>query len=304
MPKRKTFQIVNGLLLLDKPAGVTSNAALQRVKHLLGATKAGHVGTLDPLASGLLPVCLGEATKFSSSAFLADKVYLAEIMLGVTTATGDAEGEVMTREPVCVGLQEIRETLRQFVGTIAQTPPAYSAVKSNGKPLYFYARQGKPVTVASRQVQIYELRLLDCSTKNLHVHVHCSSGTYIRTLAEDIGKKLGCGAMLASLRRARVGAFDISQATDFDAIEAVPAERRASLLLRIDNLVATLPECVLDPIAVHRIMTGRAASGISVEQRGRVRLYDSQRRFLGIGEALAEGAVVPRRLLSEIAISN
>jgi len=288
---------VNGVLLLDKPVGVTSNAALQRAKHLLGAAKAGHIGTLDPLASGLLPVCLGEATKFSSSAFFADKVYFAEIVLGMTTTTGDAEGDVVTRAPVRASLGEIGETLRRFVGTIAQTPPRYSAVKRNGKALYAYARAGETMVVAPRPVRIYELQLLDYNSERLRVRVHCGSGTYVRALAEDIGRELGCGAMLAALRRLRVGMFDISAAVDFDAIEATPDRQRANLLLPIEQLVSALPECVLNPAETRRVVTGRSGH-IPAGQRGQVRLYDAEHRFLGIGEVLVEGTVTPRRLLA------
>ena len=292
-----TRRPVDGVLLLDKPTGITSNAALQRVKHLLCAMKAGHSGTLDPLASGLLPLCFGEATKFSSNAFLADKVYLAEIMLGMTTTTGDAEGEIVTRLPVNVSLPKIKETLQRFVGTISQTPPRYSAVKHRGKPLYAYARAGEEVTVEPRMIIIYDLQLLDYHMDRLHLRVHCGSGTYVRALAEDIGRELGCGAMLAALRRIIVGGFDIASAVSFNAIETIAADQVINLLMPVDSLVTALPMCLLEPTEVQQIITGRICR-INAGKPGRVRLYDSERRFLGVGEVLAEGTVAPRRLLS------
>jgi len=298
MPKKySTARRIDGVLLLDKPVGITSNTALQRAKHLLRAAKAGHSGTLDPLASGLLPLCFGEATKFSSSAFLADKVYLAEITLGMTTATGDAEGEILTRSPVNVDLLEIREILRRFVGSIFQTPPRYSAVKYRGKPLYAYARAGEEVAVASRLVKVFSLKLLDFQAERLQVRVHCSSGTYVRTLAEDIGRALGCGAMLSALRRTVVGEFDIASAVGFGTIEAIAADRLASLLLPVDSLVAALPVCLLEPTEAQRIVTGRMCH-TNVRELGRVRLYDSEHRFLGVGEVLTGGTVAPHRLLA------
>jgi len=288
---------VDGVLLLDKPAGITSNAALQRARRLLRAAKAGHSGTLDPLAGGLLPLCFGEATKFSSSAFLADKVYLAEITLGTTTTTGDAEGEIIARAPVDVDLPQIRETLHRFVGTISQTPPRYSAVKYRGRPLYAYARAGEEVTVAPRAVQIFDLELLEQQAEQLRIRVHCGSGTYVRALAEDIGNALGCGAMLSALRRTAVGKFDIASAVDFGTLEATPADRLDDLLLPVDSLVAALPACLLEPAEARRITTGRSCCA-AVKEPGRVRLYDAEHRFLGVGEVLAEGKIAPYRLLA------
>ncbi len=288
---------VDGVLLLDKPTGITSNAALQRMKHLLCAMKAGHSGTLDPLASGLLPLCFGEATKFVSNALHADKVYLADITLGVTTTTGDAEGEIVTRLPVNVDLPKIKKALQRFIGTISQVPPSYSAIKYRGKPLYEYARAGVEVQVESRLINIYELQLLDYQAEHLRLCIHCGSGTYVRALAEDIGRELGCGAMLAALRRTVVGGFDIASAVSFDAIEKITADQIMNLLMPVDSLVATLPMCLLEPTEVRQITTGRICR-TNAGKPGRVRLYDSEHRFLGVGEVLAEGTVAPRRLLS------
>jgi tRNA pseudouridine55 synthase len=290
---------VNGVLLLDKSTGITSNAALQRAKHLLCAVKAGHSGTLDPLASGLLPLCFGEATKFSSNAFLADKVYLAEIRLGVTTTTGDAEGEIVTRLPVNVGLPRIKEVLQKFVGTTFQMPPRYSAVKYHGKPLYVYARAGEDVAVKPRMISIYDLQLLDNYSEHLRIRVHCGSGTYVRALAEDIGRELGCGGMLSALRRITVGELDIASAVSFDEISAMATDQIINLLLPVDSLVAALPVCLLEPTEVRKIITGRICR-TNVERPGRVRLYDSEHKFIGVGEVLAEGSVAPRRLLSSV----
>jgi tRNA pseudouridine55 synthase len=201
---------VDGVILLDKPSGVTSNAALQRVKRLLCAKKAGHVGTLDPMASGLLPICLGEATKFSGYMLAADKGYIADILLGVTSDTGDAEGQITSHAHVNVSQRELESVLEKFRGDIMQTPPIYSALKRNGKPLYAYARAGETVEIQPRPVTIRSIQLLDSQLPLFRIAVRCSKGTYIRVLAEDIGRSLGCGGMLKALRRDGVGVYDLN----------------------------------------------------------------------------------------------
>ena len=291
---------VDGVLLLDKPVGITSHAAIQCVKRLLSAAKAGHVGTLDPLASGLLPVCLGEATKFSTSTFGADKRYDAEILLGVTTTTGDTEGEVTSRGLVAVSRGQVESALRQFTGAIAQTPPMYSALKRDGKRLYAYARAGQTVAVEPRSITVHDIDLRGISSDRLQISVHCSKGTYIRVLAEDIGRVLMCGATLAALRRVAVGEFDVARAVSLDRLEAIPAVERVAMLLPVDSLVSALPEIMLEAALVQRMVTGQAGRIERFIESGAVRLYDHDRRFLGLGEMQAGGRLVPKRLVSTV----
>ncbi len=290
---------VDGVLLLDKPIGITSNAAIQRVKRLFNAAKAGHVGTLDPLASGLLPVCLGEATKFSTDMFSADKSYEAELLLGVTTTTGDTEGEVTSRQAVAVSPDQVVAVLQRFTGALEQTPPMYSALKRDGKPLYAYARAGQTVERASRSITIHAIALLSTALAagRFTVSVRCTKGTYIRVLAEDIGSALGCGATLARLRRTSVGEFGLQQAVALDQLEALSAAERASTLLPVDCLVAGLPAVVLGTDSVRRILKGQTAQAATAQNAGLVRLYDQERHFLGLGELQAGGQLAPKRLL-------
>ena len=257
MQNDSTVQSVDGVLLLDKPVGITSNAALQCVKRLFHAAKAGHVGTLDPLASGLLPVCLGEATKFSTSAFNSDKRYDADILLGVTTATGDIEGAEIARQTPHVSREKIVAALRNFAGEIEQTPPMYSALKRDGRPLYSYARAGETVARDPRRIVIHEIVLRGDSADRVQISVHCSKGTYIRVLAEDIGRTLGCGATLAGLRRTAVGAFDLTQSVTLENLIALPEPQRLGVLRPVDCLVSALPELRLDADGCRRIKMGQ-----------------------------------------------
>ena len=289
---------VDGVLLLDKPVGITSNAALQRVKRLLHATKAGHVGTLDPLASGLLPVCLGEATKFSTGTFGADKSYDAEILLGTTTTTGDTDGEVTACQSVAVTRDQVERALRRFTGTIEQTPPMYSALKRGGKPLYAYARAGLTLAIPPRTITIHSITLHRYAAERLQIRVRCSKGTYIRVLAEDIGRVLGCGATLAGLRRAAVGTFDLKSAVTLERLEALPAAQRLACLLPIDCLLSVLPELLLEPDLARRLVNGQRGQIEISASPGCVRLYDLNRRFLGLGELQPEGRLVVKRLVA------
>jgi len=289
---------VDGVLLLDKPIGITSNAALQRAKRLLHAAKAGHVGTLDPLASGLLPVCLGEATKFSTGTFGADKSYDAEILLGVTTTTGDTDGEVTARQSVAITRDQVDRVLRRFTGTIEQTPPMFSAMKRDGKPLYAYARAGLTLAVTPRTITIHSIVLHRYAAERLQISVRCSKGTYIRVLAEDIGRVLGCGATLAGLRRTAVGAFDLKSAVTLERLEALPAEQRRACLLPVDCLLSSLPELLLDPDLARRLVNGQCGRIENPGSPGCVRLYDLNRRFLGMGELQPEGRLVSKRLVA------
>jgi tRNA pseudouridine55 synthase len=291
-------QPVDGVLLLDKPVGITSNAAIQSIKRLLRAAKAGHVGTLDPLASGLLPVCLGEATKFSTGTFGADKSYDAEILLGVTTTTGDTEGEVTSRLTVAVTREQVADVLRQFTGLIAQTPPMYSALKRAGKPLYAYARAGQTVAREPRNVTVHHIVTRGFAGDRLQISVHCSKGTYIRVLAEDIGKALGCGATLAGLRRTTVGTFDLRQAITLERLAALTDTRRSTCVLPVDSLVLELPRILLDAEPARRLQAGQTSQLEGVEITGLARLYDLNQQFLGLGEVQQGGRLVARRLLA------
>jgi tRNA pseudouridine55 synthase len=293
---------VDGILLLDKPSGITSNAALQAAKRLLGARKAGHGGTLDPLATGLLTISFGEATKFSGVLLEAEKTYAAEVRLGVTTSTADAEGTVIEQRPVKqVDEAGLRAVLASFVGGYEQLPPAFSALKYRGRPLYRYARAGEEAPRVPRRVEITEIALDGREGDRLRVTVTCGKGTYIRSLAEDIGARLGCGAHLASLRRLASGAFRLVDAVTLPVLEAETREARRVRLLAPEAPLLSLPQVAIAPEVAARLQQGQragAASGIPV---GLVRVYvDSiPTRFMGLGEVTAEGYLLPRRLIAE-----
>ena len=291
-PRRR----VDGLLLLDKATGVTSNAALQAARRLYRAAKAGHTGTLDPLATGLLPVLFGEATKFGGELLDADKTYAAEIALGATTTTGDAEGEVVERHPVTAPRAEVERVLAGFRGEGVQVPPMYSALKRDGRPLYEYARAGQSVERAARPIRIHELALDALEGASLSITVRCSKGTYIRVLAEDIGRALGCGAHLARLRRLAIGRFSLAGAATIEELEALEADARDARLLPLDALIGHLP-----PITLGEVAGSRFAHGQSTEcpgfQPGRVRVYGAGGAFLGVGTVGTDGSLQPRRLL-------
>lgn len=293
---------VDGVLLLDKPQGMTSNGALQAARRLFSAAKAGHTGTLDPLATGLLPLCFGEATKFSQGLFDADKRYRAGIVLGQRTDTADAEGTVIARRLVQATRAEIESTLARFVGEIDQVPPMYSALKRDGRPLYELARQGVEVERAPRRVRIHSIELLSFEAESLAIEVHCSKGTYIRTLADDVGEVLGCGAHLGSLRRTATGGFDLREAVSLDALEQGDSEFRQSCLLPPDALVKCLPRVDLDPRQTAQLLHGQAVAGIAVTAQTAYRVYGAG-RFLGLAECGGDGLLSPRRLVAEQAAS-
>lgn len=297
MQVKRVKRPVSGVLLLDKPQGITSNAALQQVKRLFQAAKAGHTGNLDPVATGLLPICFGEATKFSGFLLDADKVYQAVFKLGATTSTGDIEGEILSRHPVHVSRAQAEDALKRFVGEISQVPPMYSALKHQGKPLYSYARAGVEIAREARPVTIYTLQLEAFREDELEVTVACSKGTYIRVLAEDIGRVLGCGAFMQSLRRTRIGEFDLGQAVTLLQLEQMSLEERDAALLPADCLVAEQPKVVLDADSAYYLRQGQPVWLAKQSARGLVRLYDDMRVFLGVGEVTAEGKIAPRRLV-------
>lgn len=282
------------MLLLDKPSGCSSNAALQSARRLFSAAKAGHTGTLDPLASGLLPLCFGEATKFSVDLLAADKSYEADLLFGANTDTGDAEGLVVRRRPVSFLLGGLEAVLARFRGPQRQIPPMYSALKRDGRPLYELARQGVEVEREAREVTIHELALLDFAGDRCRLRVSCSKGTYIRTLAEDIGNALGCGAYLTALRRIAVGSLCVTDAVTLEQLAALPVEGRAVHLLSLDTLLQSLPAVHLDEADSRRFLHGNPVNVIA--NAGKFRVYGFS-RLLGLGEIEASGRLQPRRVV-------
>lgn len=291
---------INGILLLDKPIGFSSNQALQKIKWLLKAAKAGHTGTLDPLATGLLPLCFGEATKFAHFLTDADKTYIATIKLGATTTTGDAEGEVLTTSPVNVSRSDFEQACQQFTGEISQTPPMYSALKFEGKALYEYARAGVEIERKARRVTIQNIEVNSFAGDVAVISVTCSKGTYIRTLAEDIGKQLGCGAHLIGLRRTATADYQIAQAVTLEQFEAMSEEERLAALAPPDSAVHYLPAITLDDEAAFYLLQGQAVWRSGAIPRGLLRLYNEQQVFLGLGELQDDGKIAPKRLMQQV----
>lgn len=293
-------RVVDGVLLLDKPAGITSHTAVQRVRRLLQARKAGHTGTLDPLATGLLPVCLGEATKFTHALLNADKTYLATVRLGVTTTTGDLEGETTAEVPVSVDETQARAGLGRFVGEIQQVPPMYSAIKRGGQPLYKLARAGQELPRTPRRVLIRELSLIRFAPPEMDISVTCSKGTYVRVLAEDIGRELGCGGCLAWLRRAAVGELSAASGlVTLERLEALTYHERLALLLPADALLSGLPRLDLDVGEADRLQQGQPIDRGHTLAPGLVRVYGPGREFLGMAEVIEAGRIIPRRLRTQ-----
>lgn len=298
-PRRR----IDGVLLLDKPLGISSQAAVTRAKNLLLAAKAGHTGTLDPMAGGLLPICFGEATKFSHLLLNSDKAYAATVRLGVTTTTGDMEGEVTTSSDVRPTREEVEAVLRRFRGAIMQTPPMYSALKHEGQPLYKYARAGKELTRVPRPVNIIALDLVGLERDELRIKVECGKGTYIRVLAEDIGRELGCGACLTALRRTAVGEFQLEQgAVTLEDLQRLSEDDRETRLLPVDVLVAALPRIDLGPGQARQIVTGQGLEWPETLAAGLARIYGPGQDFLGVVEIQAPHRIVARRLLAQGAV--
>ena len=298
MSRRRRFKgrDVHGILLLDKPTGLTSNDVLQKVKRIYNAAKAGHTGALDPLATGMLPICLGEATKFSQYLLEADKRYEVTAKLGERTNTSDSDGEVVSTRPVNVAVGTLIEALDQFRGPIMQVPSMYSALKHNGRPLYEYAREGIEIEREARPITIFELKLLGFEGDEVKLEVHCSKGTYIRVLAQDIGEALGCGAHLTALRRTRVGDLSLDDAVTLAALEAIEEADRGARLQPLDSLLQTLPAHRLDEAGVQRFGHGNpvpAPSGMT----GLLRVYGGE-VLLGLGEVRADGRLWPKRLVA------
>jgi tRNA pseudouridine55 synthase len=299
-PVKKARELVDGVLLLDKPVGLSSNDALIKAKRVLNAKKAGHTGTLDPFATGLLPLCFGEATKFSQDLLEADKTYEATVHLGLITTTGDTEGEVIERRDVEVSLAEIEAALARFRGPIMQVPPMYSALKRDGKALYEYAREGVTLEREARPVTIHGLDFIGYEAPMLRIRVTCSKGTYVRVLGEDIGAALGCGAHLNALRRIGVGALAAEHMITLEDLQAHPNPR--SLLAPVDALLASFPRVDLTPELAKRFINGqRLALGkepVTVpKEQGRVRVYESD-KLLGTAVLQEYSILAPERLIA------
>lgn len=296
---------VHGVLMLDKPLGLTSNDALQKVKRLLRAEKGGHTGTLDPLATGLLPLTFGAATKFSQVSLEADKAYRATLQLGATTTTGDGEGEVLERREVAVTLAQIQAACEPFKGAISQLPPMYSALKHQGRALYELAREGITVERQPRAVTIHALEIVDWQPDAalLTLDVRCSKGTYIRTLGEDIGAALGCGAHLAALRRTASGPVTVAQAVTLEALEALDEDARLGLLKSPDSLLGEWPEVELSNEEAGRFLSGMRRR-VAQDDAPQVRVYGRQpHAFLGSAH-IAGGELIADRLLSPNEIAS
>ncbi|MGO4477627.1 tRNA pseudouridine(55) synthase TruB [Massilia sp. 2TAF26] len=299
-PPKKPRDLVDGVLLIDKPVGLSSNDALIKVKRIVNAKKAGHTGTLDPFATGLLPLCFGEATKFSQDLLEADKTYLATVHLGITTTTGDTEGEVLETRDVDVSTEQVEAALARFRGPILQVPPMYSALKRDGKALYEYAREGVTLEREARPVTIHELELVAIAAPFLSIRVKCSKGTYVRVLGEDIGAALGCGAHLSALRRVQVGALTTANMVTLEELQA--HENPLSLLAPVDALLSTFPRIDLTPELEKRFLNGqRLALGkeaVTVPpELGRVRVY-ADGRLLGTAILQEYAILAPERLIA------
>ncbi len=298
---------VHGVVLLDKPLGLSSNQALQKVKWLLRAEKAGHTGTLDPLATGVLPLCFGAATKFSQQHLDADKVYETVVRLGRKTTTADAEGEVIAERPVLCTLGQVVEVLDRFMGPIRQLPPMYSALKKDGKALYEYAREGETVAREPRDVQIHELEMLDVQLQgeapSLHLRVACSKGTYIRTLGEDIGEALGCGGHLSALRRVQTGPFAVAQCITLAQLEAMDEDERLAALHAVECLLPSHSPITLDGEDAGKFLSGLRRRGTWADAPHVKVFGHTPRALLGTAHVKA-GELIPGRLLSPLEIAQ
>ena len=295
-PQHPARRRIDGVLLLDKPSGISSNAALQRAKRLYAAEKAGHTGTLDPLASGLLPLCFGDATKYAQALLDARKEYVAAIRFGIATTTGDAEGEALTECPVAFSRADLEGVLPRFIGAIRQVPPRHAALKHRGRSYYEYARAGVEIDRAPREIEIEAIEIVDWVPPVATLRVSCGKGTYIRVLAEDLGAAVGSCAHLAALRRTASGAFTIDAATTLAALEAIDdAEARDALLLPVETLVASMPRLDVDDRDAHALLRGRAlTAGENPPAPGRYRCH-APSRFLGMVD-VADGFIRPLRM--------
>ncbi|MAU80002.1 MAG: tRNA pseudouridine(55) synthase TruB [Gammaproteobacteria bacterium] len=302
MARRRKGRPVNGILVVDKPAGISSNDVVQQAKRLFGAQKVGHTGSLDPLATGVLPLCFGEATKFSQYLLDANKTYWTRIRLGVSTETGDADGEVIAQvDATAITQTQVSDALETFVGEIEQIPSMYSALKHQGQPLYKLARQGIEVERAPRTVTIYSAELLQFAEAYIELRVHCSKGTYIRSLAEDLGAALGCGGHVSALRRLAAGPYAEAQAVTLEQVSEIgdPQEMDA-LLLPVASAVGSWPSVRLHEDTAHYVRQGQPVQVAHAPTHGWVQIFESaeEDRFLGVGEVLTDGRIAPRRLVA------
>ena len=295
----RTYRSLDGVLLFDKPLELSSNDALQKVRRLFQADKAGHSGTLDPLATGLLPICFGEATKFSMALLDADKTYRALLRLGQTTTTGDAEGEIIAELPVEVQQSDVDSVLARFRGEIRQLPPMHSALKHQGKPLYEYIRKGETIERELRIVVIHELVLNSFSGNQMDITVRCSKGTYIRTLSEDIGAALGCGAHLIGLRRTAIAHFDLSNCYTLTQLAEMTDAERDACILPLESLMPDMPRLQLDTVQIKRLAQGQRLALDTGLPDGKVSLHGLQ-GFVGVG-ILQGRRLAPDRLLTHVA---
>jgi len=298
MQVKRLKVVVDGLLLIDKPLGLSSNQALSKIKFLFSPKKVGHTGTLDPMATGLLPICLGEATKFSSYLLNADKTYVGLIRLGYKSSTGDKEGEIIKQEfDKIPSKSEVKRILKNFIGPIDQLPPMFSALKHKGKPLYLYAREGINIPRPKRKIVIHEIELLDYQGDELRLKIKCSKGTYIRTLAEDIGDKLNVGAYLLELNRTGIGSLSIDSAVKIEQIEEIKEQERVKLLLPVDELLSSFQKLILNCNDTTAIKDGKI-----IDQSGKTpgfyRLYEVKNEFIGLGEIDKIGKLKAKRLIS------
>jgi len=305
-PEKRKRVPVHGVLLLDKPVGMSSTQALAKAKWLLNAQKAGHTGTLDPFATGLLPLCFGEATKFAQDLLDADKTYEATVQLGVITTTGDTEGQVVESKPVNISADQVEAVLEKFCGSIRQVPPMYSALKRDGKPLYQYAREGIDLQREARTVHIHSLELIEYVAPRLMLRVSCSKGTYVRVLGEDIGAALGCGAHLSALRRTAIAALELSRAFTLDALTTLPQAERAARLLPVDALLSKFPRIDLNDELARRFQQGQRialdrAGATATCEPGRVRVYGPRSALLGTAQLVEGTLLAPERLMASIA---
>lgn len=303
---RKKFtpgRCVNGVLLLDKPAGITSNAALQQVKSIYFAKKAGHTGSLDPLATGMLPLCFGEATKFSQFLLDSDKKYIVTGKLGERTDTSDADGEIIeVRDIKDVTESKLLQIIETFKGPQTQVPSMFSAIKHEGTPLYELARKGIEVERKPRQINVYDMQLLSLTTDSFELSIHCSKGTYVRNLVEDIGEVLGCGAHVAKLRRTSAGSCEAENMVTMEQLQALFADKNwdalNDLLLPTDIIVAQYPEIALTETASFYLKRGQAVQIPKAPRSGLVRLRDENNEFIGVGDVQEDGKIAPKRLTS------
>lgn len=298
MQFKRIKRAVHGVLLLDKPLGFSSNQALQKVKWLYQAEKAGHTGTLDPLATGVLPICFGEATKFAQHLTDEHKTYIATIKFGVTTTTGDQEGEVLEVIDCHINSAAIEATFPQFLGEILQVPPMYSALKVDGKPLYAYARAGIALDRQPRAVNIYQLTLMDCADNIATIEVRCSKGTYIRTLAEDMGRALQVGAHLIALRRTATASYALSNTITLEALEQASIDMRDALLLPVDSAIQHLPTVILNADAAYYFKQGNPVWIAGKIPKGELRVYSDTNLFLGVGLQQTDGKIAPKRVVN------